>query len=358
MAEPRVFIFAPVDGTAEHYGRLESAGCELVVSKGGWRNIGSNSEEELYEASNGAIALMGATARPHRINRRVLETSDSLRLVAKCSIGVDDVDLEIATELGILVTHCPAETNWSGVAEATVAMILGLLKQTRERDRQIKEGNWRNPPIQGTYLGARQDGYAGLTIGIIGLGRIGSRFADLMAPWRVNLLACDPYVDGSKFVHHACMPVDLETLLRQSDIVSIHVTLDAETRHMISTAELALMKPNAILLNTARGPAIDEAALIKALQNDRIAGAALDVFEEEPLPDDSPLRNLGDKVLLSPHMAPSNHGTNDGLGPGVEWATHSVMAALRGEVPDNVYNKAAIPLWRERFAGKSVLSGN
>jgi phosphoglycerate dehydrogenase-like enzyme len=301
---------------------------------------------------------MGATARPHRINRRVLETSDSLRLIAKCSIGVDDVDLDVATELGILVTHCPAETNWSGVAEGTVGMILGLLKMTRERDRQIKEGGWRNPPIQGTYMGARQDGYAGLTIGIVGLGRIGSRFADLMAPWRVNLLACDPYVDGSKFVHHNCIPADLETTLRESDIVSLHVTLDNETRHLIGAAELELMKSNAILINTARGPVIDEAALIEALQNDSIAGAALDVFEMEPLPADSGLRSLGDKVLLSPHMAPSNHGTNDGLGPGVEWATRSVMEALRGEVPSNVYNKEAIPLWRERFAGRSVLPGN
>jgi phosphoglycerate dehydrogenase-like enzyme len=146
--------------------------------------------------------------------------------------------------------------------------------------------------------------------------------------------------------------VDLPTLLRESDVVSLHVVLTKETRHMIASAQLALMKPTAILINTSRGPCVQEGALVEALLRGQIAGAALDVFEHEPLSLDSPLRNLGDKVLLSPHMVSSNLGS--GLGPGIRWATESVLAALRGEVPDNVYNKEVIPRWESCFGGKRV----
>ena len=168
----------------------------------------------------------------------------------------------------------------------------------------------------------------------------------------MRILAADPYVPDATFTEHGVTRVDLDTLLRESDVVSLHVVLTRETRHLIDTKQLALMKPRAILINTSRGPCVHEPALIEALQRGQIAGAALDVFEHEPLSADSPLRNLGDKVLLSPHMVSSNVGS--GLGPGIRWATESVLRALRGEVPDNVYNKEVIPRWERRFGGTSV----
>lgn len=122
---------------------------------------------------------------------------------------------------------------------------------------------------------------------------------------------------------------------------------------MISAAQFAMMKPTAILVNTSRGFCVDEKALIEALQKKKIAGAACDVFENEPLAADSPLRKMDDRVLLSPHMVSSNVGS--GLKPGLLWATKSVIAALKGEVPDNVYNKEVISQWQSRFGGKSVL---
>ena len=146
-----------------------------------------------------------------------------------------------------------------------------------------------------------------------------------------------------------------DELAARADYVSVHALLNAETRGLINDAFFRRMKPTACLINTSRGPVVDEAALARALQEGRLAGAALDVFEEEPLVADSQLRNLGDKVLLSPHMVSSNVGS--GLGPGIRWATDSVLAALRGEVPDNVYNKEVIPLWERRFGGKSVWGG-
>jgi len=233
---------------------------------------------------------------------------------------------------------------------------LTLAKKVRERDRYLKENptKWRNLDYQGIYFGSRaSDGYPGITLGIIGLGRIGSRIAKLLRPWEMKIIACDPYVPESKFTELGVERVDLPTLLKRADIVTLHVVLTKETRHMISAAQFALMKPTALLVNTSRGYCVDEKALTQALQQNKIAGAALDVFENEPLAADSPLRKMGDKVLISPHMVSSNIGS--GLKPGVAWATRSVISALKGEVPDNVYNKEVIPQWQSRFGGKSLL---
>src|SRR5215470_11370888 len=141
-------------------------------------------------------------------------------------------------------------------------------------------------------------------------------------------------------------------VLRKSDIVSFHIVLTPETRYMFGETELKLMKPNAIVLNTARGKVVDETALARAIEEGRIRGAAIDAFEEEPLPMDSPLRKLGDRVLLSPHSASYTEGGE--LRQGVAWATRSVLTALKGGIPDNVYNREVIPRWRERFGGASV----
>jgi phosphoglycerate dehydrogenase-like enzyme len=123
---------------------------------------------------------------------------------------------------------------------------------------------------------------------------------------------------------------------------------------MMGEREFGLMKPSAIFLNTARGGAVDEHALFRALDSDKIAGAAIDVFEDEPVAKQSPILSLGHKILVSPHMVSGNRGS--GLGPGITWATESVLAALHGEVPDNVFNKEVIPRWRQRFGGKSILA--
>lgn len=356
MSKAKVFVFAPADPTGESYKMLEREGCELTMGQANWDTPQGDSELEMTKLAEGSDALVGTSIRSTPITQRIMQSSKNLRIVAKYTIGVDDVDVDAATELGILVTHSPTESNWGGVAEGAITNMLALLKKTRERDRYLKENPeaWRNMDYQGTYFGSRaSDGYPGITLGIVGLGRIGGRIAKLMRPWEMRIIACDPYVPDSKFAELGVKRADLPTLLREADIVSLHVVLTKETRHMISAAELNLMKPGAILVNTARGFCVDERALIDALQKNKIAGAALDVFENEPLAADSPLRKMGDKVLISPHMVSSNIGS--GLKPGVAWATRSVVSALRGEVPDNVYNKDVIAQWQSRFGGKSVL---
>ncbi len=325
----------------------------MVLGKASWDNPQGDNEDEMAEMAAGCDALTGTSIRSSPITKKIMQSSPSLRIVAKYTIGVDDVDVDAATELGILVTHAPTESNWGGVAEGTITAMLTLLKRVRERDRHLKQGgHWRVKELEGIYVGSRGDGYRGITIGLIGLGRIGSRVADLLRPWNATILACDPYVPESKFSDHGVRRVDLATLLKESDVVSLHVVLTRETRHMMGAAQFAQMKPSAIFINTSRGYCVNEAHLVGALDKKQIAGAALDVFEEEPLAMESPLRKMGDRVLLSPHMI--QHNVGSGLGPGIQWATNSVLAALEGKVPDNVYNKEVIQQWESRFGGKSV----
>jgi D-3-phosphoglycerate dehydrogenase / 2-oxoglutarate reductase len=355
-AAATVFIFAPADKDGDTHRQLERAGCELVLGKASWETPLGDNEQEIAAMARGADALMGTSIRSSPITRRIMHSSDRLRIVAKYTIGVDDVDVDAATDLGILVTHSPTESNWGGVAEGTIAMLLCLLKRLRERDAHLKAGGrWRDQRLQGRYVGRRdEDGYPGLVLGLVGLGRIGRRVARLMQPWNLRILACDPYLPDETFAAAGVERTDYHTLLRESDVVTFHVVLTRETRHMLGAAELAMMKPDAVLLNTSRGYVVDEAALVRALETGQIAAAGLDVFEDEPLAPDSPLRRLGDKVLLSPHMISSNVGS--GLKPGIAWATRSVLSALRGEVPDNVYNTAVIPRWRERFGGQDLFA--
>ena len=354
MSSLKVLIFAPVDETDESDEKLKNAGCELVLGEASWHNPQGDNEDQMRRMAQGAVALKGTSIRSSPISRKIIECSPDLRIIAKYTIGVDDVDVAAATENGVLVTHSPTESNWGGVAEGTMTMMLSSLKKTRERDQAMKQGLWRDSKLQGTYLGRRQDGWPGITVGIIGLGRIGSRLADLLVPWRVRVIAYDPHVELAKFVHHNVERVDLETLLATSDVVTLHVTLTDETRHMIRAEHFAQMKPTALFINTARGWCVSEDDLFDAVNKDIIAGAAIDVFEDEPLDPQSPILGLGDKVLLSPHMISSNRGS--GILPGVEWATRSVLSALAGEVPDNVFNKDVIPKWRERFSGSNILS--
>ncbi len=317
----------------------------MILGQATWRS--GIERDALFELARGADVLMGATIKRAPIDGAFLDRLPELRIVSKYTIGVEDVDLDAATARGILVTHCPTEANWGGVAEGTVGFMLTLLKRVRERDRHVKAGGWRDDSLMGTYLGRRGDGYSGLTIGIVGLGRCGSRLAELLSAWRVRMLACDPYVEEEKFERLGVVRTDLPTLLRESDVVTLHVTLTEETHGLIGARELESMKPSAILVNTSRGAVVDIDALSGALETDRIAAAALDVLPEEPPGEHARILSLGDKVLLCPHMISANHpGT---LQPAIPWATDATLAALRSQVPEHVCNVEAVPRWLARF---------
>ena len=328
-------------------------GCEVVIGDRGWQLPRTTHEDAVVEAARDAVALMGTSIRHTPISRRIMQASQRLRVVAKYTVGVDDIDVEAATDLGVMVCHAPTESNCFGVAETTVTFMLSLLKKVAERDADVRAGKWRTLENFAYYVGSRaSDGFAGQTIGLVGLGRIGTRVAQLLAPWRARIIAYDPYVPPAHFLMHGVTPVDYETLLRQSDVVSFHVVLTKETRYMFGEEQLKLLKPNAIVINTARGKVLDEKALARAIAENRVRGAAIDAFEEEPLPMDSPLRKISDRVILSPHSASYTEGGE--LRQGVDWATRSVVTALKGGIPDNVYNRDVLPRWKERFGGASV----
>jgi D-3-phosphoglycerate dehydrogenase / 2-oxoglutarate reductase len=348
LSRPKVLIYRPVDDSGVSHRQIESAGCDVVVAA-------PDAERAAIAAlSRDADVLLGATFRGF-MDRDFLSLSPRLRLVAKYTIGVDDVDIDTASDLGILVTHCPTEANWGGVAEGALALMLTLLKRVRERDRHVKGGGWRVPPIYGTYLGRRGDDYAGITVGIVGLGRAGVRVADLLRPWNMRVLAVDPYVEAGKFARHGVERADLDTVLREADVVTLHCNLTPETRGLIDRRRLALLKPSAVLVNTSRGSVVDLEALCDALDANVLAAAALDVLPEEPPQKGARILGFGDRVLLSPHMIAANQGGT--LGAAIPWAAAAALAALRGELPDCIYNTEAVAKWQRRFGGRSLLEG-
>lgn len=318
---------------------LEQAGCEVVLGRSFDRHPGdAYSEAEMAELLKDADAALVSTRE--LVTKRVLEQCPKLRIVAKGTIGVEKIDANGAGELGILVINSPAPENYLGIAEATIGLILALTKRQAASQRILREGRWKQSDSLGRLL-------RGQTIGLIGLGRVGSNVARRLTGWDVRLLAYDPYVEIAHGLAVGAEMVPLERLLPESDVVSLHVVLTDETRHMVGEAQLRSMKRDAYLVNTSRGPAIDEAALVKAIQQDWIAGVALDTYEDEPLPADSPLRRLDpERVLLTPHCIGNNVASHQ---TGAKMAMENIVRALNGQLPSYIKNPSAIPRWRDRF---------
>jgi phosphoglycerate dehydrogenase-like enzyme len=301
-------------------GALQAAGCRVRLEP----KRGARSPADLARLLGGAAAAIVST---DPFNREVIEAVPDLRVIARVGVGFDSIDISAATEAGIVVTITPG-ANESTVADHTVAMALSLLRRLGDQDTAIRAGEWRRTgkDLAGTLSGA--------TVGLIGYGHIGQLVAERLRPFGAEIVAYDPHARGDDDV----TLVELDELLRRSQVVSVHCPLLPETRGLIGAEELALMQPDAILLNTARGEIVDEAALISALRKGELRGAGLDVFEQEPPASDSPLRELPN-VLLSPHNAGlSQHSVAEMT----RRATSSVIDVLGGRVPADVANEAVI----------------
>ncbi|MCZ6633912.1 MAG: D-2-hydroxyacid dehydrogenase family protein [bacterium] len=235
-----------------------------------------------------------------RFPREVLERLPNLKLIAGTGRRQANVDLEAANELGIPVcVTTGSATRGNTTAELTWGLVLALTRHIGWEDRQIREGRWQTRVAEG--LG-------GKTLGILGLGRIGTIVARYGKVFEMDLIAWGPTLDADRAGQSGAEYVSWEGLFSCSDVLSIHVPLTDLSRGWITARELELMKPTAFLINTSRGPIVDEAALVNALRTGEIAGAALDVYDEEPLPVDSPLVGL-DNVLLTPHLGYSTGAT-------------------------------------------------
>lgn len=319
-------------------GDLRAAGCEVVCGPSIDEAPSSPlSEEELARLCSGADAILVSTRE--RITPAVLDAAPALRVVAKATIGVERIDRHAATDRGVLVVNSPAPENIIGLAEATVGLLVGLAKRLIEKESRVRTGGWRDHSTDGLVL-------AGHTLGIIGLGRVGSGVARRIQGWEMQVIGFDPYVADDRFHAAGVQRVERAELLRQADLVTIHVPLTPETRGFIGRDELALMRPGAYLVNTSRGQILDETALVEALASGHLGGAALDVFEKEPLPAESPLRGVSrERLLLTPHSIGSSHASRR---TGTRMAVHAILAALDGRVPENVVNPEAVPRWLSR----------
>ena len=248
---------------------------------------------EVIERTRDADALI-VTASP--ITRRVMEALEGLKVVVRGGVGYDVIDVPAATELGVVVVNVP--DLWiREVANHALALLLAWNRKIVTLDREIRSGVW-NSRVPGPATGALH----GETVGVVGLGNIGSSFARRVAALETRVIACDPYVDDARFAALGVERVGLEDLASRADYVSVHTLLNAETHHLIGESFFSRMKPTALLINTSRGPVVDERALIRALQEGRLAGAALDVFEQEPMAADNPLLHM-DNVIVTPHAA-------------------------------------------------------
>jgi D-3-phosphoglycerate dehydrogenase len=220
------------------------------------------------------------------ISAPVIDAAKKLKMIQTTSVGFEYIDEPAASKNEVIICNV-AGVNANSVVELAFGMILDVARRISAHNNFMKEGGWERIDI------GRQIEIRGSTIGIIGLGAIGSRMAQFAKQaFNMSILTYDPYITEARAQQFCAELVSLETLLKRSDIVTVHVPLNDETRHMIGEKELSLLKPTAIFISTARGPIIDEEALIRILQERKISGACLDVYETEPLPKDSPLRYL------------------------------------------------------------------
>jgi D-3-phosphoglycerate dehydrogenase len=292
--------------------------------------VSSYSEEEL--AGEMVDVDVVVITSQHRITRRVIDRAPKLRGIVKYGSkpGSDNVDMVAANERKILVAYTEG-ANADSVAEFTVTLALALAKRLPNAISPVKEHMWRDSSCMGLELAEK-------TAGILGLGVIGSKVAKKLGGLDMRVIARDPYVSAEKANLMHVKLVDLNTLLHESDVVTIHAKLTDETKHMIGKSQLALMKRTAYLINTARGALTDEKALYEALRDSKIAGAALDVFEMEPPSPNNPLLTL-DNVILTPHIA---SWTDDALRKEASMAMDEVRRILTGSRPMNLANPEAL----------------
>ena len=298
--------------------------------------IPCRSQDELAAAGRDATALIVGNVR---IDAGVLAHMPRCLAIVKPSVGVDNIDIEAATEAGVCVANVP-DYGTDEVATHAMALLLNAIRYVDAEAAKVRAGSWQPKP---PYPIQRS---AGRTLGIIGFGRIGQSVARKAAGFDWRLLAWDPYVDDGEMRAKGIEPVDFETLLSQSDMVTLHLPLTEETQGMIDAGALAKMKETAFLVNTARGGIVDSAALVQAVEAGQIAGAALDVVDEEPPPPEHPLY-CTERILVTAHVAwYSEQAFRDVRVKAVE----EVARVLGGRLPVNLLNPGVRPRFDVRGA--------
>lgn len=273
---------------------LRDAGFELVCNDTGCRLTRDEQKAMIQDA----FAIVAGT---EQYDADMLDGCDALKVIVRFGVGTDNFDLDTMKKMGVQVGVI---ANHNAVAEFAITLMLASLKNFPLYDAAVREGKWSRFPMKEL---------SGKTVGIVGFGRIGKRLAELLEGFNVRLLAYDPYIDKAAAEAARVTPIDFPTLLRESDIVTLHLPARPETYHMINADTLAQMKNGAYLINTSRGSLVDEKALYNALTSGKLSGAGLDVYESEPVTEDNPLFSLNNDVL-APHCAALSYETNYNAG--------------------------------------------
>jgi D-3-phosphoglycerate dehydrogenase / 2-oxoglutarate reductase len=275
---------------------IAEEGLKLLETRPGFvvRRLVKPSPERLREALATASAWLVRSET--KVTEEALKQAPRLKLVGRAGVGVDNIDLEAASRRGVLVMNVPGG-NTLAATEHAWAMLLALSRNVAQADAEMKAGKWE----RGRWMGSE---LAGKTLGIIGLGRIGREVGRRAVAFGMRVIGFDPFLSQDQARGLGVEPVELDELLRRSDYLTLHASLTEKTRHLIGREALSKMKPEARLVNCARGELIDEDALLAALRDKRLRGAALDVFSKEPLPADSPLRKEP-RLILTPHLGAS-----------------------------------------------------
>ncbi len=329
MSKPKVFITRQIpekgiEMIKEYY--------EVEV----WPEYTPPPREVLLEKVKDIDALVSLLT--DKVDCELLDNAPRLRIIAQYAVGFDNIDLECATKKGVYVTNTPGVLTQS-VAEFTWGLILAVTRRIVEADNFVRSGEWWNTKTGWHPLMLLGMELKGKTLGIIGMGRIGRTVARIAKGFDVRILYYDVYRLPEEVEKELeAKYVDLDTLLKESDIVSVHVPLTPQTYHLIGERELKLMKKTAYIVNTARGKVIDTQALIKALEEGWIAGAGLDVFEQEPLSPDNPLTKFKN-VVLTPHIASATVEARTGM---AELVAKNLIAFYKGEIPPTLVNKDVV----------------
>lgn len=288
------------------------------------RVVGFHDEQQasLYREADAIITEM------YPVTDDMMGTFNRCRIIACASTGYDYVDHSRAARRGIWVTNCPGYCT-DEVATHTIALLLSQARRLPQVRQLVRANEWDPRPVRPIHHPRTQ------TVGIIGWGRIGKAVSAKAMALGFNVIANDPYIDPKQMLDAGVRPADKETLMQESDYVSVHTPLTEETRHMIDARLLALMRPSAYLINAARGLLIDETALLEAVQNGRIAGAALDVLSSEPPQPDHPFLH-DDRFFITPHSAWCSEESDAAVW---EWAARNVACALRNEKPPHAVNQ-------------------
>ena len=260
-----------------------------------------------------------------QVPAEIIEAGEKLKVIGRAGVGVDNIDVAAATKKGIVVVNAPT-ANTVSAAEYTIALMLALSRNIPKANSQLKSGRWQRKELVGTELRNK-------TLGIIGLGNVGSEVAKRAQAFEMCVIAHDPFVSTNYARKLKVDLVPLDQLLEQSDFITLHVPLTATTKGLIGAEELAKVKPTARIINCARGGLVDEEALVKAIEDEKIAGAAFDVFSTEPVTDSS--RFKSDKIVVTPHLGASTIEAQANVAKDI---AEQVLTVLRGEHPRYAVN--------------------